>query len=101
MVLVAGPAQIAWPALRTYLGQSRLTTATEDELLQVTGYSRGAVAPFGLPAPMRVLVDRGVLEQDVVSMGSGIQGTTVVLRSADLMAGLPGAEVGDFVSRSS
>jgi Cys-tRNA(Pro) deacylase len=100
MVLVAGPDQIAWPALRAYLGQSRLTTATEEELVQVTGYTRGAVAPFGLPGSMRVLVDCAVADQDVISIGSGIQGTTVVLRSVDLMAGLPNAEVGDFVSRS-
>jgi prolyl-tRNA editing enzyme YbaK/EbsC (Cys-tRNA(Pro) deacylase) len=99
MVLVAGPDQIAWPKLRAYLGQSRLTTATEEELLQVTGYTRGAVAPFGLPAPMRILIDRAVLHQAVISMGSGVQGTAVVLRSADLMAGLPAAEVGDFVSK--
>jgi Cys-tRNA(Pro)/Cys-tRNA(Cys) deacylase len=99
MVLVAGPGQIAWPALRAYLGQSRLTTASEEELVNATGYTRGAVAPFGLPQPMRVLVDRAVLNEDVVSMGSGIQGTAVVLRSVDLMRGLPRAEVGDFVSR--
>jgi Cys-tRNA(Pro)/Cys-tRNA(Cys) deacylase len=99
MVLVAGPAQISWPALRAYLGLSRLTTATEEELVNVTGYTRGAVAPFGLPQLVRVLVDRGVLNEDVVSMGSGIQGTAVVLRSADLMRGLPRAEVGDFVSQ--
>lgn len=96
MVLVAGPAQIAWPALRAYLGQSRLTTATEAELLAVTGYTRGAVAPFGLPVPMRILIDRGVLAEGVISMGSGVQGTTVVLRSADLLMGLPDAEIGAF-----
>ena len=98
MVLVAGPAQIAWPALRGYLGQSRLTTATEEELLAVTGYSRGAVAPFSLPIPMRILIDRGVLEEEVVSMGSGIQGTTVILRSEDLLKGLPDSELGTFSS---
>ncbi len=98
MVLVAGPAQIAWPALRAYLGQSRLTTASEEELLNVTGYTRGAVAPFALPSPMRVLVDRAVLEEEVVSMGSGVQGTTVVLRSVDMMAALPKAELGDFAA---
>jgi Cys-tRNA(Pro)/Cys-tRNA(Cys) deacylase len=100
MVLVAGPAQISWPSLRAYLAQSRLTTASEEELLQVTAYTRGAVAPFGLPAPMRVLVDRRVLDEEVVSMGSGVQGTAVVLRSADLIAALPGAELGDFAVRA-
>ena len=98
MVLVAGPAQVSWPRLRAYLGQSRLTTASEEELLNVTGYTRGAVAPFGLPQPMRVLVDRGVVHEDVVSMGSGVQGTAVILRTIDLMRALPLAESGDFVS---
>ena len=45
MALMAGDRQISWPALRRYLGQSRLTMATEDEVRSVTGYERGAVAP--------------------------------------------------------
>lgn len=98
MVLVAGPAQIAWPALRAYLGQSRLTTATEEELFAVTGYSRGAVAPFAIPAPMRILIDHAVLNEDIISMGSGVQGVTVILRSADLLKGLPAFELGAFSS---
>jgi Cys-tRNA(Pro)/Cys-tRNA(Cys) deacylase len=97
MVLVAGPAQISWPAVRQHIGQSRLTTATEEELVRETGYTRGAVAPFALPNPMRILIDRGLLEEEEVSMGSGVQGTTVILRTADLLRGLPGAEIGDFV----
>ncbi len=63
MVLVAGPAQVSWKALRQHFGQSRLTTATEDEVLAVTGYTRGAVAPFGLRQPVRILIDQGVLTQ--------------------------------------
>ena len=97
MVLTSGSTKISWPALRSHLGQSRLTTATEEELLHVTGYTRGAVAPFGLPAPMRVLVDRGMLVEDEVSLGSGVQGTTIVMRRADLLAALGDAETGDFV----
>jgi Cys-tRNA(Pro)/Cys-tRNA(Cys) deacylase len=98
MVLVAGRAQVAWPALRAYLGQSRLTTATEEELRAVTGYERGAVAPFGLPRPMRILVDRGLLAHEEVSMGSGVRGTAVILRTADLLAALGDAEIGEFVA---
>ena len=47
---------------------------------------------------MRILIDRSVLEEEVVSMGSGIQGTTVILRSADLLKGLPDSELGTFSS---
>jgi Cys-tRNA(Pro)/Cys-tRNA(Cys) deacylase len=96
MVLVGGSAQVSWPALRGYLGQSRLTTAPEDELLAATGYERGAVAPFGLPAPMRILLDRGVLSEEEVSLGSGVRGTTIILRTADLLRGLGDVEVGEF-----
>jgi prolyl-tRNA editing enzyme YbaK/EbsC (Cys-tRNA(Pro) deacylase) len=97
MVLVAGRRQISWRELRRYLGQSRLTTASEAELLAATGYAIGAVAPFGLPAPMRVLVDESVLLPEEVSLGSGERGATVILRTQDMRRALPEAEVGRFV----
>jgi Cys-tRNA(Pro) deacylase len=96
MVLLAGRRQVSWRELRRYLGQSRLTTATEAELLQATGYVVGAVSPFGLPRPMRVLLDEGVLEPAEVSLGSGERGATVILKSRDLRRALPHAEVGRF-----
>jgi Cys-tRNA(Pro)/Cys-tRNA(Cys) deacylase len=84
MALMAGDRQIAWPALRRYLGQSRLTLATEDEVRRVTGYERGAVAPFGLPQPLRILVDESVFTHEEVSLGSGVRGTAVIMASSDL-----------------
>lgn len=96
MVLMAGPAQVSWKALRKHFGQSRLTTATEEEVLTVTGYVRGAVAPFGLRQPVRVLIDEGVLAQDEISLGSGVRGTAIILATADLRRALPDAEIGNF-----
>lgn len=93
MALMAGADQISWGALRKYLGVSRVTTATPDELRQVTGYEIGAVAPFGLSKPMRVLIDKSVLEPEEVSLGSGVRGTTVILKSSDLHRALPDAEL--------
>ncbi|MCJ7678382.1 MAG: YbaK/EbsC family protein, partial [Anaerolineales bacterium] len=49
MVLVAGPARVSWPRLRSHLRVSRLTTATPAEVLQVTGYAPGTVSPYGVP----------------------------------------------------
>jgi Cys-tRNA(Pro)/Cys-tRNA(Cys) deacylase len=96
MVLMAGPAQVSWRALRQHVGQSRLTTANAEEVLSVTGYPIGAVAPFGLRQPVRVLIDRALLDQDEVSLGSGIRGTAVILKTADLLKALPDAEIGNF-----
>jgi len=98
MVLVAGARQVSWPALRRYLGQSRLTMASEAEVLAATRYERGAVSPFGLPAPMRLLLDESVLAapREEISIGSGERGATVFLRVADLRRALGDVEVGQF-----
>ena len=96
LVLMAGPAQISWRALRQHMGRSRLTTASRDEVRQVTGYPIGAVAPFGLPQPLPVLIDESVLQQKEVSLGSGMRGVAIILRTADLAAALPDAQVGRF-----
>src|SRR5574338_1504971 len=88
MVLMPGPAQVPWKALRRHLGQSRLTMASEDELLEATGYRPGTVNPFGLPRPMPVLVDQSVLDQPEVSLGSGIPGVAIIMHPRDLLAAL-------------
>jgi Cys-tRNA(Pro) deacylase len=88
MALVAGPGQIAWKALRSYLGQSRLTTASAAEVLEVTGYPIGAVSPFGLKRKLRVLVDPSVFAEQEISIGSGVRGTTIILKSEGLKRAL-------------
>jgi Cys-tRNA(Pro) deacylase len=100
MVLVAGPAQVSWPALRAYMSQSRLTMADQSEILSTTGYPIGAVSPLGLPHPLRTLVDRSVLQNGEISIGSGLRNTTVILDSKHLLEALGPVEVGDFINRS-
>lgn len=97
MVLVAGDRQISWPALREHLGVSRMTMATPEEVLERTQYATGAVSPFGLPQPMRILVDESVFQEDEVSIGSGVRNTTVIMRTADLKHALGEVETGQFL----
>lgn len=97
MALVAGPAQISWKKLRKHLGQSRLTMASEDEVLEVTGYRIGAVSPFGIARPLRVLVDPGLVREEEVSLGSGVREVAIIMKSKDLMRGLKDAEVVELV----
>jgi Cys-tRNA(Pro) deacylase len=101
MALVAGPVQISWKALRAYLGQSRLTTANEDEVLAVTGYPIGAVSPFGTARQLRVLVDPSVFVEEEVSIGSGLRGTTVILKSPDLRRALGEVELVSLLENAS
>jgi Cys-tRNA(Pro) deacylase len=99
MVLVAGPKQISWKALRKHVGQSRLTMASEDEVLAVTGYHIGTVSPFGLPRPLRILIDESVLKEDEISIGSGMRGVAVIMKSADLRRALNDAEIVSLVDK--
>jgi len=101
MALVAGPAQISWKALRSYLGQSRLTMADKDEVLAVTGYPIGAVSPFRTARNLRVLVDASVFVEDEISIGSGVRGTTVIMKSDDLRRALGEVELVELLESSS
>lgn len=96
LVLVAGPGQISWPRLRQHLGRSRLTMASKEEVLRVTGRPIGAVGPFGLAQSVPVLVDESVLAQEEVSMGSGVRGVAIILRTEDLLRALGDVEVVDL-----
>ncbi|PJB66309.1 MAG: hypothetical protein CO094_07565 [Anaerolineae bacterium CG_4_9_14_3_um_filter_57_17] len=98
MVLAAGPGQVSWPALRAHFGQSRLTMATEAEVLAVTGYRVGSVSPLGLPAPLRMLADEAVFAFDEISIGSGERSVAVIMASADLRRLLPALEIGHWMA---
>lgn len=88
LALVAGPQQIDWRGLRQYFNQSRLTMATPDEVLRITGYPPGAVSPFGLTSPVPVIVDPNVFAVEEISLGSGVRGAAIIMKSADLKTAL-------------
>lgn len=92
LVLTGGPRQIDWATLRRSLGISRMRMASAEEVLTVTGFEVGAVGPFGLTTPIRILVDRRLYDLDEVSIGSGVRGTTVFIRTSDLKQALTGIE---------
>ncbi len=93
MALMAGPGQISWSALRRYLGRSRVTMASKDEVLSVTGYQSGAVGPFGLPSPMRILVDESVPALGELSFGSGEKGVAIIIRGKTFIRALGKVEM--------
>ena len=93
LVVVAGPEQISWPALRRYLGTSRMRMAKPEEVLAFTGHVVGSVSPFGLANPVRTLVEEKVLAQDEVSIGSGVRGTTIFMDPQDILKAVDNPEV--------
>ena len=100
MVLVAGPDQIDWKKLRQLVKRSRIRMATEDEVLDMTGYRVGTVSPFGLPRPLKVLIDASVLKEEEVSIGSGVRNTAIILKTEDLRRALGDVEVVSLLETS-
>ena len=93
MVLVAGPDQIDWKKLRQFVKRSRIRMATEEEVLEVTGYRIGTVSPFGLKNQARVLIDASVLNEEEVSVGSGVRNMAIIMKSSDLRKALTESEI--------
>jgi len=93
MVLVAGREQVDWKKLRQYVGRSRVRMATEEEVLEVTGYRIGTVSPFGLKNHVKVLIDASVLKEEEISVGSGVRNMAIIMKSADLHQALNEAEL--------
>jgi prolyl-tRNA editing enzyme YbaK/EbsC (Cys-tRNA(Pro) deacylase) len=80
--------------VRRRLGARKASFAAMDDAVALSGMEYGGITPIGLPAEWPVLVDRAVLDRDVVVIGSGIRGSKLAL-PADALAELPTAEVVD------
>lgn len=96
MVLLNGTRRISWKTLRQHFHQSRLTLADGQEVLSVTGYPTGAVTPLGIPPDIPILIDRAVLIQSEISIGSGERHAALILHSLDLLTALTDPVIGDF-----
>lgn len=92
-VLVPGEREISWPKLRSHLGVSRLSLPPAEVALEVTGYERGTITPFGSLTAWPVIADATLGGRDV-SIGAGGHGVAAVLAADDLVRVL-GAEVAD------
>jgi Cys-tRNA(Pro)/Cys-tRNA(Cys) deacylase len=100
MVLVAGRAQVDWKKLRQLVKRSRVRMATEEEVLEVTGYRIGTVSPFGIKSPVKVMIDTSVLQEKEISLGSGVRNMAIIMNSADLRRALGDVEIVSLTEQS-
>jgi Cys-tRNA(Pro) deacylase len=100
MVLVAGREQVDWKKLRQFVRRSRVRMATDEEVLEITGYRVGTVSPFGLKHSIKVLIDESVLREEEVSLGSGARQMAIIMKSTDLHKALGESEVVSLLGAS-
>lgn len=92
-VLVPGGRQIAWPKLRALLGVNKMKLPSAAEALEVTGYERGTITPFGSATALPVVADV-TLTGRAVSIGAGAHGVAATV-DADELVSVLGATVAD------
>jgi prolyl-tRNA editing enzyme YbaK/EbsC (Cys-tRNA(Pro) deacylase) len=85
LALVAGDRRADLEKIRRAVSAATVRIAKPDEVRQVTGFDPGGVAPFGIAAIERVLVDRNLLMHQVVWAGAGSAQHLVCLEPTELV----------------
>ena len=94
LALIPATRALSYPKLRRLLGVRRLTMPDPDEARAATGYERGTITPLAA-GPWMAIVDRRVLDQNEISLGSGRHGLAIHL-SPEALLPLIRHEVGDI-----
>jgi prolyl-tRNA editing enzyme YbaK/EbsC (Cys-tRNA(Pro) deacylase) len=80
--------------VRRHLDVRKASFLPMDRAVELTGMQYGGINPIGLPDGWPILIDRRVVETDIVLIGSGIRGSKLLLPGR-LLADLPAAEIID------
>lgn len=97
MVLMPGPGQVPWKSMRRYLNLSRITMASEAELLTVTGCLPGSVNPIAVLQEVRILVEQTILSFSEISIGSCIRGLAIIMTPQDMLRSIGPYEIVNFI----
>lgn len=87
LALVAGDRRLddRLIAARFGVGRKQIKMADAEQVLALTGYPVGGVSPFGLPAPLPVLLDASFQRFDAVWVAAGTASAICPISLDDLM----------------
>ena len=83
--------------VRRLMGVRKLSFASAEDTMAVTGMMIGGVTPLGLPDDVPIYIDSAVMEQPWVIVGGGDRSSKLKLPPAELAA-LPHAQVVEGLS---
>jgi prolyl-tRNA editing enzyme YbaK/EbsC (Cys-tRNA(Pro) deacylase) len=85
-------------AVRQILQARKVSFASMQEAVSLTGMEYGGITPIGLPADWPLLIDKAVAEIDWVIVGSGMRKSKVAI-SGGFLAQLPNARIVEGLGR--
>ena len=78
--------------VRRHLDARKLSFASVDDAVALTGMEYGGITPIGLPGDWPLLIDESVATHERLIIGSGIRGSKLLVPGA-FLAALPNAHV--------
>ena len=99
VALVSGANRVDLGLLAAVLGAAEVRRATGDEAREATGFAIGGVPPFGHATTPDLLVDRDLLEHDVVWAAAGLPDAVFPITPTDLLRASAG-RVADLAERA-
>jgi Cys-tRNA(Pro)/Cys-tRNA(Cys) deacylase len=85
LVLVPAGTEVDLRRLARTTGDKRVEMAALREVLELTGYERGAVTPLAMAKNYPVWIDETVELWDEVGLSAGAQGVEILLAPGDLL----------------
>lgn len=85
VVMVSGDRRADTEKVAVLAGGERVKSVRPDAVEGVTGFPPGGVAPFPLPGIETVLIDKALLDHEVVWIGAGSHRHMAVLAPNDLV----------------
>ncbi|MBU6311323.1 MAG: YbaK/EbsC family protein [Actinomycetales bacterium] len=82
---------------RRWLDVRKISFASMDDAVALTGMEYGGITPIGLPADWPILVDSRVMDAPTVVIGSGVRRSKIVLPGS-LLSVAPGAHIIDALA---
>ena len=83
--------------VRKLMGASRVSFASTEETVDLTGMMVGGITPFALPVSIHIYVDLRVMALDKVILGSGIRSSKIMIPPKVLNV-LPNTRIVDGLS---
>jgi prolyl-tRNA editing enzyme YbaK/EbsC (Cys-tRNA(Pro) deacylase) len=96
LVLATGRADVNNVVKRS-LNVRKASFLQQERAMELSGMEYGGITPIGLPENWPILVDRQVVDTEIVVIGSGIRGSKILL-PGQVASRLPGARVIDGLS---
>jgi prolyl-tRNA editing enzyme YbaK/EbsC (Cys-tRNA(Pro) deacylase) len=96
MVLATGRADVNNVVKRS-LDVRKASFLPQERAVELTGMEYGGITPIGLPGNWPVMIDREVVNTEIVVIGSGVRRSKILL-PGHLLSRLSGAQVVDGLS---